>query len=149
MREKLMAFAAVVVLLLGAWYVVHPQGFVPLFDADLQRLAMTPSEAHCAGVSFVSRGGVPAAECRATDTHSKTVNIDAVQPQFCETVREAYGLSQADCMGIMQNNRLWPTYDGNLTASWSQSNPYPGSILGAEEPTEDRSRTGDRPGLQR
>ena len=149
MRERLMGVVAVAVIILGVWYVGHPQGFVPIFDADLQRLAMTAHESHCAGQQFLTRGGGDIEECRESSGLSTDVNLDIVQPQFCAVVAPALRMEIQDCMNILTGQQLWPTYDGDLTSNWSQSNPYPGSILGTDTDAEDSSRTGGRDGLQR
>ncbi len=150
MKTRLLGLVGILVLILGVWYVARPMGFVPIYDANLQRLAMSAYESQCAGEAFMA-GESPtvAAECRVTSGHSQDINLNIVQIQFCQTVAEAYHMTPEACMKILTDFQLWPTYDGSLTDQWSESNPYPGGILGTDTEAEDSSRTGGREGLQR
>jgi len=148
--RKLALFAAIIVVV-GGWYILKDAGHVPLFSANLERLAETASEGYCTGVGFWSGGTDPenrkavAAKCRE-QRPSTPVDLTAVQPAFCRAVtNEGYEQGVDVCMEIVQSARLWPTYDGNLTRAWSRNFPYPGEQILQQTPTND-SRTGDREG---
>lgn len=153
MKNKVFAFLGILAVVLTAAFVFQPEGFVPLFDADLTRLAMSSSEAHCSAVAFISGGdrATKAAECRETDGRSKETDLIVVTPMFCQYVSGAIeSLTYTECVSIMHGKKLWPTYDGGLTASWSRSAPYPLSEL--ESPLgdlPDEGRTGGREEIQR
>ena len=150
MKTRLLGLVGILVLILGVWYVARPTGFVPMFDANLVRIAMTAHEAQCAGIAFMSgESPLVAAECRESSGFSQEINLNIVQIQFCQTVAEAFNMTPEACMKILTDFQLWPTYDGSLTDQWSESNPYPGGILGTDTEAEDSSRTGGREGLQR
>lgn len=122
-------------------------GHVPLFDADLNRLAESELEGFCSGVTFwVERGGDPVAakECRATYDIDNTYNLPVVQVAFClGAVASGFpGDPVIDCYDVLRAGSLWPTYDGSITNAWTKANPYPGDVWAP--PAGTGSRTGDR-----
>lgn len=123
-------------------------GHVPLFDADLNRLAESELEGYCAGkVFWVERGGNAemAADCRAANPQmDDQYNLGVVQMAFCLGAR-ASGFSgdvTVDCLQVLEQNQLWPTYDGSITDAWTKANPYPGDVWAP--PSGSGSRTGGR-----
>lgn len=147
-----LAALAIIAIVGGGFYLVRDPGHVPIFDAGLNRLAESEREGWCAGETYWSNRGQPnataAAECRANSTLDPTPNLNMVQPAFCMAVREGGFPGTVDeCQGILDGQKLWPTYDGGLTQSWSKSAPYPGDLAFVVPP--DDSRTGDRQGFTR
>lgn len=150
-----LAVLAVLVIAVGGWYVTRSVGHIPLFSANLERLAETPTEGYCAGVGFwQARGRQPqaaelAAVCR--EEHPATpIDLQRVQKRFCEAIVESgYEQGVGSCLAIVTGNRYWPTYDGGLTSAWSRNYPYPGDLILQEAPPPDESRTGIRDGNQR
>jgi hypothetical protein len=147
-----LAVLAAATILFGFIYVIRDVGHVPLFDANIQRLAETVQEGYCAGVTFWTHGGEPnpttAQECRDTSQRPTDYNLAGVQDAFCYGVVDTgYGGGQELCLTILQNNRYWPTYDGGLTNAWNKAYPYPGDRILVTQP--DDSRTGDRSGFTR
>ncbi len=146
--KKFQTVMAIVVMFLAVLYVARPEGFVPLFDAGLNRLAMTEQEGYCAGRAWLNDAAT-AADCRATDSHSTDIDLRTVVPAFCNAIVGEIGITQETCENIFAVNAMWPLYDGGFTDEWSESAPYPGSILGDGPIPEDTGRTGGRDGLQR
>ncbi len=148
--KKLVVFA-VLLIVGGAVYLFKDVGHVPLFSASLERLAETETEAWCAGQAFwgsrePAAQKAAAAECR-NRTDATPVDLQIVQETFCRSVVNAgYAQGKESCMNILVGSRLWPTYDGNITASWSRKFPYPGDALLQQRPDTNDSRTGDREG---
>ncbi len=148
MRNKVIAFFGILALVLTAYYVFQPQGFVPLFDANLRQLAMTPKEAHCAGTVIAlpeSKRAEATAICRddPDNGYSEEVELAAVLGTFCSQVAiEIDSLDYAECLSIMHDMDYWPLYDGGVTNAWSRSAPYPLDVLGS--PGNVEGRTGSR-----
>lgn len=146
--NKLLAILAISTVLIGGLLIMKDPGHVPLFDADLNRLAESELEGFCAGkVFWVDRGGNPeeAAACRAEYSQmDNDYHLDRVQMAFCLGVQAAGwpGDPRIECLDILQAHSLWPTYDGALTDAWTKANPYPGDIWAP--PAGTGSRTGGR-----
>ena len=143
-----LAVVAVLVIVGGAAYLLKDVGHVPLFSASLERLAESETEGYCAGVAFWGGGSEQvkkdaAAECRA-ERDDTGFDLVVVQRAFCEgIVDKGYAPGVSACEGIVAANRYWPTYDGDITQSWSRKFPYPGDLIFQPSPNPD-SRTGDR-----
>ena len=146
--RKFQTFLAIVVMFMAVLYVARPEGFVPLFDANLQRLAMTQQEGYCAGQVW-QNSATSTADCRKTDAHRTEIDLRDVVPGFCQAVIASISITQQRCEEIFATNAMWPLYDGGFTQNWSDQAPYPGSILGDGPPPEDTGRTGGRDGQQR
>ncbi len=147
MKNKVMAILGVATLALAFAFVVQPEGFVPLFDADLNRLAMTRQEAQCAAEGFMaSNSEETAAECRETNGLPADIDLEAVTPAFCSHISGVITtLSYDDCLRIMYDMEYWPTYEGKITNSWNRTAPYPLSVLFSDSGDQrDTGRTGDR-----
>lgn len=143
------AAGALVVLLVVA-YVVRPSPHVPLYDANLVRLAETERQGYCSGVTFWRTQGEGdadlAKECRrAHPEESGAVNLAATERGFCRgIVDQGWTGTVSDCVGILGQYQYWPTLDGSITDQWNRARPYPRpAITGAESP-DDESRTGGR-----
>lgn len=153
-RSKLLAFIGVLTVVLGLAYVARPVGHIPLYDANLNRLAETQLQGYCAGETFYRTNGNldgdadMAAECRETrrGVMPDKYNLRAVEAAFCAAIiEEGWAGTIADCLTIMGGSQYWPTYDGGLTWAWNRARPYPRALLTA--PAEDGqsdSRTGSR-----
>ncbi len=145
---KRLTVVAVLILVAGFFYLLKDVGHIPLFSANLERLAETETEGYCAGVAFWSGGSEQvkkdaAAECRA-ELDDTGFDLVIVQQAFCEgIVDKGYAPGVSTCEGIVAANRYWPTYDGDITQSWSRKFPYPGDLIFQPSPNPD-SRTGDR-----
>lgn len=143
-----LAVAAITTVLIGGFFVMKDPGHVPLFDANLNRLAETEREGFCSGIAFWgSRGdgdAKVAEECRTTDGRSTEINLSIVLSAFCTGVQKAGfpGDVTTDCYDVLVSYRYWPTYDGQITDAWTRSNPYPGELFAP--PTGSGSRTGER-----
>ena len=154
MKVKALLTFAVLLAVLSLVYVARPLPPPLLYDANLNRLAMSPAEGYCAGVSFwktQGRSDVPGVEaCLAASSLSTDTNPSLVLPQFCAGAVDAgfSGDPVAGCLVFLLDNQLWPTYDGRLADAWTAKYPYPGGTLGADLPP-DESRTGGRPPIQR
>jgi len=125
--------AAAVLILGGGWWVFSPTGHLRAFDADLQPLAESALEGYCTGYIFISldqgRNPHPAetAECRATEEHPATVDMQQVVPMFCHgAVTAGWSGTTTSCKNILNQASLWPTLHGQLTAAWNKAHPYPG-----------------------
>ncbi len=142
-----MAILGVVTLALAFAFVAQPEGFVPLFDADLKRLSMTEHEAQCAAEGFMAGNPAEVAtECRETNAHSTTIDLEQVTPRFCTHISSVITtLSYDDCLRIMYDMEYWPTYDGEITNAWNRTAPYPLSVLFSDSGDQrDTGRTGER-----
>jgi len=146
-----LAFLAVLVVFAGGWYLLKDAGHVPMYSANLERLAETSTEGYCAGKAFWSGGAseqdrkIAASECR-TARGPSDYNLAEVQPAFCEAVtKEGYAPGVDVCLDIVVKSQLWPTYNGGLTRAWSRNFPYPGRLI-LQQTTTDDSRTGNREG---
>ena len=149
MKNKVLAVLGVLTFVLGLAFVAQPRGFVPLFDADLNRLSMTLSESHCAGEGFMATrrdSAEKAAECRETDGRSDEIDLEGVTPEFCLHISEVIStLDYTRCLSIMYESQYWPTYDGALTKTWNRTAPYPLSQLFSDSGDQrGDTRTGDK-----
>jgi hypothetical protein len=149
--RKLAALALIAVLG-GGYYIIHDVGHIPIFDAGLNRLAETSAEAYCAGTTFWEHQGqadaADAKACRAQSDRPTEPDLQAVTPSFCQAVTDSgYEGGLDTCTGILEGQKLWPTYDGGLTNQWSEDSPYPADKAFAV-PAGD-SRTGTRDGFAR
>jgi hypothetical protein len=153
MKNKILAVGAVLLIVGGGLYVFREPGHIPMFDADIQRLAETAREGYCAGRVYWKTGGggdeTAAKECRASDTQSTEIDLSVVQLEFCwGVISEGYSGNAYGCRDYLQTKELWPTYIGQLTDAWTKAYPYPGGLLKASTNIDD-SRTGIREGLVR
>ena len=147
-----MGILGVVVILGALIYIARPVGHVPPFDANLVRLAETELEGYCAGQTLwrsqrISGDAEMAHACRdqERDTYSSDVDLRAVVPAFCRGIVEAgFPASHQDCLGIMDSQQYWPTYDGGVSNQWNRARPYPLNQLQVGEVEQDNSRTGER-----
>lgn len=152
--NRFLAVLAFIAVVGGAWLVLlRDPGHVPIFDANIRRLAETDREGYCAGIAFWESGGGPdaerAAECReANAAMSDTPNIQNVQLMFCKGILEAGfpGDIYTDCMSVLQGRKWWPTYDGEISDAWTKAYPYPGDLW---VPPAEESRTGTRETIPR
>ncbi len=147
MKNKVMAILGVATLALAFAFVAQPTGFVPLFDADLNRLSMTQREAQCAAEGFMaSNSEEGAAECRETNALPTDIDLEGVTPRFCTHISSVIStLSYEDCLRIMYDMEYWPTYNGEITNAWNRSAPYPLSVLFSDSGDQrDTGRTGER-----
>lgn len=154
MKRRLLTVASVLLIVGGLAYVARPAGHVPLYDANLVRLAESKLEGYCAGQTFWNSGGNPegdaamAGRCRAerAGTMSAKSNPVAVPRAFCRAIVDAgWESTVAECLQIMAGSQYWPTYDGGISNAWNRARPYPISALPASEAEQqDDSRTGGR-----
>ena len=154
MKNKVLALLGVLTVVLVFAFVAQPMGFVPMFDADLRRLAMSLHESHCAAEGFMvstSTSAETAAECRETDGRSTEIDLEGVTPEFCLYISEVITtLEYNRCVSIMYENQYWHTYDGHMTNAWNRTAPYPLSQLFSDSGDQrDTGRTGDREEIQR
>ena len=141
------------VVLLVLAYAVRPSPHVPLYDANLVRLAETERQGYCSGTTFWRTQGEGdtgvARECRETHPEeSGRVNLLLAERGFCRGIVDGGwdGGSVTDCVAILGSYQYWPTYDGSITDQWNRARPYPRpAISGAADQTDD-SRTGGRTG---
>ena len=150
---KRLVVLALLTLVGGFFYLIHDVGRIPLYDANITRLAETPLEGYCAGQTFWRNNGEAdagrAVECRNSSERSDEVNLSQVVPQFCQAVvDEGFQGAKSDCENVVNDRRWWPTYDGGLTDAFTKAYPYPGDKV-LTPPVNDDSRTGDREGLTR
>jgi hypothetical protein len=132
MSRRLLAAAGILTVVLGFVWLIWPVGHIPLFDANLVRLAESDLQGYCAGETFWKTSGEGsasgAAECRSRlkAQHKDVIDLQAVQPAFCQAIVDAgWEGSQQDCLGIMVDNQYWPTYDGGITNQWNRARKYP------------------------
>ncbi len=150
--NKVMAFGGIIILLLGLAMLILSSGRIPLLDANRTILAESEQEAYCAGIIYAETRGEgdarAASECRSESNLSNEVNLNIVQPSFCNALLTTIrNLTQAECVGIMEGRQWWPTRDGGLAFSWNRSFPYPGNLI--VQLSDGDSRTGDRDGIER
>ena len=156
MKNKVLAFLAILVIVGTGWYVLQPEGFVPLFDANLRQLAMTAKEARCSGEVYVQprnmeEKAVAAAACRADPDNASSEEIDliTVVPTFCLAIISQIASTYTECVTTMSDMQFWPLYNGGITNVWNvRSAPYPLDVLQRQGSSDD-SRTGDRDLLER
>jgi hypothetical protein len=155
MKRKLMAAAGILTVVLGFIWLLWPVGHIPPYDANLVRLAETQRQGYCSGDAFFKSGGEgsasKAADCRATSTLPDVPNMPIVQTAFCQAIVDNGWEGQlADCLGIMDMNQYWPTYDGYISQDWNRARPYPqsfGTSSGSSKGSG--SRTGGHGGSDR
>jgi hypothetical protein len=131
---------------------VKPVGHIPLLDANRTVLAETQRQGYCAGEAFWRSNGwgdeAAFLECMDASTIVNDIDVNAVQPAFCQAVAiEGYAGGVDMCLDILRGQKLWPTMTGGLSDSWNRRFPYPLDRLTAGVvPTQnsDESRTGDR-----
>jgi hypothetical protein len=150
-RRRLLFIAGCLVALLAVVYVARPAGHIPPYDADLNRLAETQLEGYCSGSVFWKTygegDGGAAAECREerAGMHEDVPNIPAVQRSFCRAVvAEGWDGTVPYCLEILQDSKLWPTYDGQLTQEWNRARKYPQPPIQVVGSEGEGSRTGGR-----
>jgi hypothetical protein len=150
-KKRLLAhIGGVVVVVLVLAYIGNRPGHIPMYDANLTRLAETERQGYCAGevgwkTSFVGDAD-QAAACRAEHTEqSGRVSVAATLNGFCQAILDqGWDGYMEDCLGIMADNQYWPTYDGSLTDQWNRARPYPSTGLSGSTEAPDGSRTGGR-----
>lgn len=144
-------------MVLGLVYIVWPVGHIPLYDANLVRLAESDLQGYCSGDTFWKTGGVGdsnmASECRSrlAKKHSSNVDLSVVQGSFCQAIVDSgWTGTKSDCLGIMATNEYWPTYVGAITNQWNRARPYPKlfSLINSNSKSS-QSRTGGHSGNQR
>ena len=140
----------VVLLLFGYAGFVKAPGHVSLLDANRTRLAETYREGWASGWTLIKTGAAGNARMAQEQrdlhsAHSDEYDPAAVLPAFCAGAIAAgfKGNLQADCLDVLRDLRLWPTYDGGLTRAWNNAFPYPLGAFGTAPPPDD-SRTGPR-----
>ena len=138
-------------------YVSRSTGHIPPYDANLVRLAESPLQGYCAGETLMKTQNYEgnktmAAECRAKNSSamSDKPNISKVEYAFCRAiVANDFSGSVDECLGILAQLQLWPTYDGGVTDQWNRARPYPRSAIQVVDQVPDGSRTGGRSGTYR
>ena len=156
-KRKILIGLGLVTIVIALAYVARPTGHIPLYDANLVRLAESPLQGYCAGETLMKTQNydgdkAKAAACRGKNAGamSDNPNISKVEYAFCRAiVANGFNGSVNDCLGILSMNQLWPTYDGGITDQWNRARPYPRSAIQVVEPKPDGSRTGGRSGLYR
>ena len=133
------------------WYVARPAGHVPLYDANLVRLAESDLQGYCAGTTLWDTGGAgdaaAAARCRSSEaakTRSNSPNASAVPRAFCQALVDK-GWREGTirvCLEVLVTNKYWPTYDGSISDQWNRARPYPLKVLVTPGKIEPESRTG-------
>lgn len=147
-KLALLAFIAIVG---GFFYLVRDVGHIPALDANLNVLAESREAGYCAGVVWWETRDNPTAkqtaECRESNDLSSEVDMRVVQESFCDGIVDAGWPSDPTfCLAIMQEQKLWPLFDGGFTDKWSKANPYPGDRM---LDVSSESRTGEREGFER
>jgi hypothetical protein len=148
--NKLLAIGGILVIVGGLFLLVNPVTHIPLLDANRAVLAESDADGFCAGQTFMKTRGygneAQMNECLDLTKHSKDINHMQVQPAFCAGLKDAgLDMGKEECMGILNENKLWPTMTGGLSSSWNRRFPYPGDFLTSNVPqTGGDSRTGDR-----
>jgi len=135
MKAVAIFIAAIAVAVAATLYIQWPVGHIPTYDAKLVRLAETPEQGFCAGIVFWATVGEgskwQAKDCRAKlDKFPKKyphyVSLRIAQTFFCRGITKAgFTGGVANCVSILDSYTYWPTYNGGLTANWSQKRPYP------------------------
>lgn len=155
-KKRLAAnIGGVIVVLLVLAYVGNRPGHIPMYDANLVRLAETERQGYCAGVVFwkTQGSGSPdqARACREEHPEeSGRVNLLAAETGFCRAIVESgWEGYVGSCLVILSENQYWPTYDGGITAEWNRARPYPSTGLTGIGDESDGSRTGGRSGGSR
>ena len=132
-------------------YISIPAGHIPPYDANLVRLAESELQGYCAGESFWKSGGNGsgsiAKQCRSQRVKQKSdlPNVQEVPRAFCQAIVDMgwKAGTVAICEQILNDDQLWPTYDGSLSNQWNRARPYPGSLIILKSGrTKDNSRTG-------
>lgn len=146
MKKTLLSIALVLVAT-GGYFIAADPGHVPLFDANLTRLAETDRQGYCAGATYWNnqRGDAEmAAACREASTRPDGYDAQSVLMAFCQAIVDQGwpGDPTLECYDILVGYRYWPTYDGALTDAWNKANRWPGDLFAPS--TGGDSRTGDR-----
>lgn len=158
MSRKLLACVGIIAVVLAVAYISWPVGHIPPYDANLVRLAESDLQGYCSGDSFMKSQGMGdanlAATCRQRQARKRpnAPNLGAVQKAFCEAVvANGWEGTNGDCVGILQMNEYWPTYDGNITNAWNRARPYPRTftLSNAGSQSGGGSRTGGHNGSER
>ncbi len=131
-QRKILAVAGVLAVVGGLMYLSWPVGHIPLYDANLTRLAESDLQGYCAGDTFWKSGGngngAMAAQCRSrlAKKHSNKPDLRVVQKEFCQAIVDnGWQGTVGDCLQIMVDNQYWPTYNGAITNAWNRARPYP------------------------
>ena len=156
-KRLAMHIVGILVVIAAVVYVSRQPGHQPPYDANLVRLAESDLQGYCSGDAFMKSEGVgnagKAAECRdrLAKTRPDKPNLQVVQTAFCEAVVDnGWVGTVTDCLGIMQANEYWPTYDGGITSEWNRARPYPKTFTAPAGSSQgDTSRTGGHDGSSR
>ena len=151
-RRRLGILVGLLVLAGALVYVARPVGHIPIYDANLVRLAETELQGYCAGDAFWKSAGEgdagKARACRAQYADSgqfaNVTDLAVVPRAFCQAiVEDGWDGDVPTCLQIMVDNQYWPTYDGGITDQWNRARPYPVSAIpSGPPPADDGSRTG-------
>lgn len=135
MKKTIITLAAVALIVTAAVYIRWPVGHIPTYDAKLVRLAETPAQGYCAGIVYWKDSGAGSAwqvrDClKAIAAQPKKyptyISLSITQKYFCKGIQASgYNGTVADCVSILDSYVYWPTYNGTLSANWSQTRPYP------------------------
>lgn len=157
MKRMIWTLLLIVVLVGGGFATFRDPGRIHMYAVDGSVLAETELEGWCSGSIFWSsrqRGDDKrAAQCRKdqSETMDTTVAHNIVQLAFCKGIQSEgfQGNIIVGCVDFLQNQRLWPTMDGKLTATWSDSYPYPLDQFGTTEGEETEDRQHERSPFER
>lgn len=155
-KRRLLAAVGLATVALAVAYVARPVGHIPLYDANLIRLAESSLQGYCAGETFWQSAGEGSAEMasacrdRLADRRSNVPAVGAVPGAFCQAiVDQGWEGDRAACAEILTGQKLWPTYDGGITDQWNRARKYPGHVIPSGPGRTDDSRTGDRADVPR
>ncbi len=155
MRRIAWAITIVAVLAAGGFAVFRDPGRIHIYDAAGAVLAETQAEGFCSGSTFwATRGNGDshvAAKCRTDTVYGTTIDHNNVQWYFCLGAQSAgfTGDLNADCLNFLQGSKFWPTADGQITNTWSDTYPYPLDQFGTTDGQETEDRGHDRSGFNR
>lgn len=131
--------------------------FWRLFDANQQPLAMTETEAWCAGSwgmkhNFRVRDSSVAECIKITDNKGTEPNVGKTTAWTCTGIISAgWNGTRSACVEIIENNNMWIMLTGGFTTEWNQAHPRPkpqgGEILDAPPTRGSNRSTGIVPGL--
>lgn len=132
MKKILIKIGVIAFIIGGLVAVLWPVDTWRMYDANWQPLAMTESEAFCAGFLLGDSGfnnvqdeeGMQVCMERFDDK-SDTPSVGIVISAFCDGLWVSAGFPKTDCEDVTEGYEIWPLQHGGYTWEWNDTNSRP------------------------